>query len=140
MIKAFFKYYIVLLAIIIASYLILPFHKIVLLIIISSFLIIPTIIVCSNKKIFKFFTEVFFYWMISLVVLTLCFRGVRQAINPPSIDSNKIVGHTQYFGYPFYFDSIIFHLFLFLPILMLMVVVIRVKLTNAYKNKNEKNN
>ena len=53
--------------------------------------------------------------------LMLGFKKIRTFFPPPEITNQKLVGFAQYFGYPFYFDSIVFLLVVFLPILMLFI-------------------
>lgn len=42
------------------------------------------------------------------LIVFILFRNIRALFPPPEIYSNKIVGYSQYFGYPFYFDNILF--------------------------------
>jgi hypothetical protein len=53
--------------------------------------------------------------------LMLGFKKIRAFFPPPEIANEKLVGFAQYFGYPFYFDSIVFLLVVLLPILMLFI-------------------
>lgn len=39
-------------------------------------------------------------------------KKIRTLFPPPEIGSDKLVGFSQYFGYPFYFDYLLF-IFLF---------------------------
>ena len=69
--------------------------------------------------------EAFIYFITSTVVVFLSFRTIRDLFPPPRITENKIVGFTQYFGYPFFFDTIIFFLFVISPALIFLLIKIR---------------
>lgn len=61
-----------------------------------------------------------------LVLILLFFRQIRDLFPAPEIEENKIIGYSQYFGYPFYFDTFIFFLIIFsIPIIILFFNSIR---------------
>lgn len=53
-----------------------------------------------------------------VVFFGLFFRKIRDMLPPPQINQTKIVGYTQYFGYPFFLDTVIFFLFLLFPFII----------------------
>lgn len=56
------------------------------------------------------------------IILLLSFKKIRSLMPPPEIDEEKLVGFAQYFGYPFYFDTIFFFFLIFVPIFTLILV------------------
>lgn len=50
------------------------------------------------------------------LILLINFRSFRSLVFGPEIGKEKIVGYTHYFGYPFYFDTILFFVFIFVPL------------------------
>lgn len=56
------------------------------------------------------------YFVCSIFIF-LSFRFIRSIFPIPSIGEKEIIGYIQYFGYPFYFDTILFFTFLFLPVI-----------------------
>lgn len=50
-------------------------------------------------------------------VIFLPFRYLRNMFPLPEIGNKKIVGFAQYYGYPFYFETILFFVFVALPII-----------------------
>lgn len=50
------------------------------------------------------------------IIITL-FRKIRDTLPPPAIDQTKIVGYIQYYGYPTYFDTVIFFILILFPLL-----------------------
>lgn len=65
----------------------------------------------------------FFLSFASEIVLLLSLRWWRALFPPPEIESNKIVGYSQYFGYPFYFDSLYLMILIFAPLFILIIIV-----------------
>jgi len=59
------------------------------------------------------------------IYLVLSFRTIRDSLPPTKIENQKIVGYTQYFGYPFQLDTIIFFLFLLPPLLVGLLMQIK---------------
>jgi len=85
---------------------------IILLLIIAS---VPFLIPLFRSKNRRLFFINIFVLAILLFLLVLFFRTLRDALPPPQILQNKIVGYTHYYGYPFSLDAAIFFLLLFLP-------------------------
>lgn len=50
------------------------------------------------------------------------FKKIRSLLPPPEINSNKLIGFAQYFGYPLYFDTIFFFFLIFVPILTFIFI------------------
>ena len=46
---------------------------------------------------------------------------VRFSFFPTGISSQQIIGYAQYYGYPFYFDTIVFFIFLLIPLIVLLM-------------------
>ncbi len=75
-------------------------------------------------------------FIIGASVLCLCyifvllhFRSLRMLFPYPKINSEKMVGFSQYFGYPFYFDTVLFFIIMLSPI----VVILTIKIFHMYK-------
>lgn len=55
--------------------------------------------------------------IIQIVVLFVTFRELRLFFPPAKITDAKVIGFSHYFGYPFYFDTIIFFLLFLSPVI-----------------------
>lgn len=49
--------------------------------------------------------------------LLINFKRIRSLFPPPEIGEEKLVGFAQYYGYPFYFDTIFSFFLILIPIL-----------------------
>lgn len=58
------------------------------------------------------------------LVLLLSFKKIRSYLSPPEIGRDGLVGFAQYFGYPFYFDTLIFFLMIFVPIFIFIALYV----------------
>jgi hypothetical protein len=69
-------------------------------------------------------------------LLVIAFRNIRDLLPPPEIGKKHIIGYSQYFGYPFYLDTIIFFILICYPLGFFIVI----KLWNQHskRKKNEK--
>ena len=76
----------------------------------------------------KVLLQLLIYLALLLAIVFLTFRYFRSLFYPPNILGNKIVGYAQYFGYPTHFDTLLFFIFLFIPVLTLFYI--------AFKKKN----
>lgn len=59
------------------------------------------------------------------IVLLVNFKNIRSIFPPPEIGRDGLVGFAQYFGYPFYFDTLIFFFMIFVPISTFIVLYIK---------------
>ncbi len=55
------------------------------------------------------------------IVFLLAFRYLRDNAMIPEINKNKIIGYSQYFGYPLYLDTIIFFVFILYPVIFFLI-------------------
>lgn len=62
-----------------------------------------------------------FLFCVELLLILIFFRKIRYLFPIPEIGDSKIVGFSQYFGYPFYFDTFIFFVIL-LSILFFVIL------------------
>lgn len=53
-------------------------------------------------------------------IFLILLKLLRFLFPPSIIGTDKIIGYVQYNGYPFYFDTIIFLLFLIIPLGILL--------------------
>ena len=79
--------------------------------------ILGTINGLLTKK-FKILIEGLFYISIIYSIILLNFRQLRYSFSPPKTTENEIIGYAQYFGYPLYFETIIFFVFILSPIVV----------------------
>ena len=91
----------------------------------QAFLILPLLQLTSDMAVLAgtvlaFLRTFFFKWIAMFFILSLLifisFRVLRKMFPLPEINQEKIVGYSQYYGYPLYFDTILFFTFLLLPI------------------------
>lgn len=59
-----------------------------------------------------------FLFCLEVVLILLFFRKIRDLFPIPAIGDNKIVGYSQYFGYPYYFDALVFLAIMLSPIII----------------------
>jgi hypothetical protein len=60
-------------------------------------------------------------YLLLLFLILVGFRYARSLLNPPEISQDKIVGFSQYFGYPLYFDHALFLVLIILPVIIAIV-------------------
>ncbi len=77
--------------------------------------IIYILLHCKNKKVF--ITTITLI-LLEIAVLFATFRQFRLLFHPAKITDAKVIGFAHYFGYPFYFDTIIFFLIFLSPIII----------------------
>lgn len=58
----------------------------------------------------------------AIVLLAFTFKKIRSLFPVPEIGSDKLIGFSQYYGYPFSFDTIFFFFLIFIPVLIFIVV------------------
>ncbi|GEM_PF-5377710 len=133
MINRILKFYIVLLSFLIILNLIQPMLLIKGMIIISL-LFIPILFGLLNKRLFIVLVKSISLWLLSIIALGIGFRALRELAQQPQIDANKIVGYVQYFGYPIYFDSLVFN-FIFILFIIIILVAIRMNLSKLANEK-----
>jgi hypothetical protein len=131
MLKKYFNYY---LAVLILVYAFTFFIKsqISTPILLVILLFLPLYILFTKLNSVRIILKLIFLWFMSLVFIVILIKKIRPILPPTEINENKIIGFTQYNGYPFYFDLIIFFLLILLPSLMLYLSL-RKKNINARK-------
>lgn len=132
-IKKSFTVYLILLTIIVIFFI--SFFGFINKIILVAALFLPLIIVIHKAKYKRFLIEWVLYWLLLAVVLIAYFKKLREMDISPEIDSNKIVGFSQYFGYPVNFDSVFFFSFLCSPVVIIIFILIKNKILNKIKNE-----
>ena len=60
--------------------------------------------------------------ILMLLFFALTFRIVRDNLPPTPISANKIIGYSQYFGYPLFLDTAIFLILILLPIIFFVAL------------------
>ena len=70
----------------------------------------------------KILLEGLFYISIIYLIILLNFRQLRSLFGSPKITGDGIVGYAHYFGYPLYFEIIIFFVFILSPIVVFFVL------------------
>ena len=77
-------------------------------------------------------------FIVEIFFLLVFFRKLRSFFPQPRIEENGIVGFSQYFGYPLYFDNFVFFLFLLSPVMVAFIILVRRK-TIRFKTDGQKN-
>lgn len=71
--------------------------------------------------------EFIFLTLISYILfflfITLYFRQLRDVLPSPEIDQSSVVGYSQYFGYPFFIDTVLFFAMVFIPLILFFVLI-----------------
>lgn len=74
-----------------------------------------------------FFVRWIGIFFLSTLVIFLSFRAIRNIFPIPHVNDNKIIGYAQYYGYPFYFDTVLFFIFLLLPFIIFFLEYRQIK-------------
>lgn len=64
----------------------------------------------------KVFIKTLLLSFVLLIILMFSFKKIRAFFPPPEIGNDKLVGFSQYFGYPFYFDNLLFAFLIAFPV------------------------
>lgn len=91
---------------------------------------VPLIIFVFKFSSLRILMEASIYLVLIFGTIFFTFRYFRSLFFPPEINENKIVGYAQYFGYPFHFDTLLFFIFMIIPVLMFFYIL--------FKRKNRK--
>ena len=86
----------------------------------------------AEKSTKEDFFEYLFYLFIFLLFLLLSFKVVRTRFLPPEIGTEKIIGYSQYFGYPLYFDNIFFLYLVCSPFFAFVALLLRKKIWRKF--------
>lgn len=70
----------------------------------------------------KILLEGLIYISAIYLIILLNFRPLRSLFNPPRIEEGNIIGYAQYFGYSLYFETIVFYIFIFSPVLVFYIL------------------
>ena len=73
------------------------------------------------KKIIILIEGLIYIFIIYLFIF-LNFRYLRSLFGRPEIGENGIIGYAQYFGYPLYFETILFAIFILAPIVIFYIL------------------
>jgi hypothetical protein len=73
------------------------------------------------------FLKSLFFSLILLSILAVSFKSIRALFPPPEIGSEKLIGFSQYYGYPPYFDNLIFLAIIFIPSVVYLFFLYRDK-------------
>ncbi|MCL4418579.1 hypothetical protein M1146_00585 [Patescibacteria group bacterium] len=68
----------------------------------------------------RLFLKTLFFSFILFIILVSGFKKIRALFPPPEIGSDKLIGFSQYFGYPFYFDNLFFFFLIFFPVVVFL--------------------
>ena len=67
-------------------------------------------------------------------VLIILLRPVRSLFPLPEIGSDKIIGYSQYFGYPLSFDTLYFSILILVPLLVVFCTSLFKKINEIFIN------
>lgn len=70
----------------------------------------------------KILIEGIIYTLTIYLILLFNFRPLRSLFNPQRTTKGEIIGYAQYFGYSLYFETIIFYIFIFSPLLVFFIL------------------
>lgn len=79
----------------------------------------------AKKRIIKIIAISFILIFLSL----LSFKKIKNFVPPPEINSEKMIGYSQYFGYPLYLDTVFFIFLLSVPLLVYLLFCLNDKRT-----------
>ena len=96
-------------------------------IIFLSLFFAPFILFIFKFSSIKVLLQLLVYLALLLASIFFTFRYFRSLFYPPLILDNKIVGYAQYFGYPFHFDTLLFFIFLLIPVLAFFYIAFNKK-------------
>lgn len=84
------------------------------------FWVAVVVIISTSIKIRKseLFIKTFSIFLIEGGVIFLLFRKLRSFMPPSQITQENVVGFAQYNGYPMYYDTVVFFIFIISPILI----------------------
>lgn len=112
--KTFITYLIVYIPLLIANIFIkVPGKYFPLALLIISFL--PVLLIPLTHKYRTLFLQVMGISLIFGFLMLISFKRIRGLFPIPDINSEKIIGYAQYYGYPLYFDTLLFFSFLLVP-------------------------
>ncbi len=80
----------------------------------------------------RFPIGLFFVSLFTTVLFLIVLKILRPFFPPPPITTSGIIGYAQYTGYPFYFDNLLFVVFITTPIFIILIYYV-------WKKKYEKN-
>lgn len=83
-------------------------------------------------KKFRLYYELLFI-LISSLIFFINFRIIRSYMLPPMIGQDGTVGFTHYFGYPFYFESIVFLIFFLAPFFVILIKKVKMMGNDNYE-------
>lgn len=86
--------------------------------IVSGTIFLPIIYILLHLKNKKVFITAITLIMLEIIILFATFRQLRLLFHPAKITDAKVIGFAHYFGYPFYFDTIIFFFIFLSPIII----------------------
>lgn len=86
---------------------------------------VPLIFFIPKFSSLKVLFEVFILFALIIGAIFFTFRYFRSLFYPPKITEDKIVGYAQYFGYPLHFDTILFLIFLMIPVFIFFYILFR---------------
>ncbi len=75
-----------------------------------------------QKQIKKIYSITVTLFLFELVILLMFFRPLRRLSPPPEITKVGTVGFAHYFGYPFYFETIVFWSVFLSPIIIVGIL------------------
>ena len=81
----------------------------------------------KKKEIKKIYVVSVLIFLSEILLVLMLFRKIREKFPITGIGANGIIGYAQYFGYPFYFETLIFLLITISPIIIVFIVTLFIK-------------
>lgn len=125
-VNLFFNFYLLLIIILLIISTVANIAKIIHFVFLFAFFM-PFIFFVLKLSSEKILAELFALLLIYALSIFATFRYIRSLFYPPEILEEKIVGYAQYFGYPFYFDTLLFFIFVLTPIAPLFYILFKKK-------------
>jgi len=91
----------------------------------------PLLLICIHVKRAWWLLVEFFVFLFILFFNLLFFKPLRDNLPPSMIGRSDVVGYAQYYGYPFYLDTVIFFILIFHPIILFALL----KIFEQYKRR-----
>lgn len=97
-------------------------------------ILVPILIYIFSEKGSKYFLMGFAGLLVTWLIILLYFRLFRNFFPIPRIGEEKIVGFAHYYGYPFYFDTVMFFIFILSPLILVVFTKFFIGRTEYGKN------
>lgn len=92
------------------------------------FSIVPFFLILKDTFIRRFSMSISPFVFFSMILLGIFYKFGRIFFSNPQINKDSIVGYAHFYGYPLYFDHIVFFLFIAIPVVATIYFMIKNKI------------